>query len=302
MTGLARALGALVLVAPVLGGCATYDMLKAPPAVDKPIAVAVAADGASGWSDLPIGVYRVPNTDVIIAGHQSGGGIGMLFGIVGVVAEDAIETSAGHDKVKDQLAALTIDLKPQAAMLARAAVASGRYGTVFTATPAPDSPVLSITPYTVITYVNDTDVRPYVIVKAELKGGGQKWSTRYIASHGAPLPLSGANSLTADGGAALKAATARDLERAIAVMLDDVANRHPRDGKTMVYVETGFPFLRQRMAITGDKLGEDDATVVFAPKVADAIVFAGIDIIDKAVVTVRPATPDDKAKMLDEGK
>ena len=45
----------------------------------------VAAGAASGWSDLPIGVYRVPATNVIRSGSPAAIGAGIakvLFGVV----------------------------------------------------------------------------------------------------------------------------------------------------------------------------------------------------------------------------
>jgi len=38
---------------------------------------------------------------------------------------------------------------------------------------------------------------------------------------------------------------------------------------------------------------------VFAPKIGDALVMAGVHVLDKSVTTYRAATKDDKFKLLD---
>lgn len=304
MTFSRRALAILFLAAPALAGCATYDFSKPPPAQSQPIAVTVSGVGPSGWTDLPIGVYRIPSTNVIIAGHQSGAGIGMMFGVVGVLAADAIGTAKGKRAVGDAQDALQqVDLVPQANDIARQALASGRYGQAFATAADAAGPVLEVTPYTVITFANDTEVRPYVILKASLKpsaAGKASWTTRYIASTGAPLPLAGDNSLTADSGKLLKSMLTRDLTLAINAMLDDVATRRGRDDNRQVYVETAVPYVKQRFALTGLQLADDSGALVFLPHVADANVFAGVEIVDDTVAPHRPAAAEDKIKLLDD--
>ena len=99
----------------VLGGCATYDLTKAPPAETQPIAITYSSEGPSGWTDLPLGAYRVPNSDVIVSGHEKGG-IGMLFGVVGVLAQEKrSERARPEADVKGGGAAMQINLLPQAA-------------------------------------------------------------------------------------------------------------------------------------------------------------------------------------------
>ncbi|MBK7283089.1 MAG: hypothetical protein IPI83_00600 [Sphingomonadales bacterium] len=60
-----------------------------------PTAIVFSEKGANGMSDLPMGVHRIPDSDVVISGHQGGGGIGMLFGVVGVLVQSSINADAG---------------------------------------------------------------------------------------------------------------------------------------------------------------------------------------------------------------
>jgi hypothetical protein len=293
-----RLFGVALLMA--LGGCATYDRMNAPPAPAQPIVLNISGEGASGWNDVTIGTYTVPDSDVVISGYQRGNA-GFLFGVIGVLAQDAIQSSNGAAAVKNVRNALTLHLAPQTVALTQKAIASGAYGQAFSAPGDAGGPKLTVVPYVVLTFVNDTDVMPYVILKTTLSGTGHDWTTRYIASSGQPTVLEGENSLTADGGKKLKAALDRDLDWAVKAMLDDIANHRPRDPAHMIYVETGVPFIRQRMGLPGFELSEDGETLVYVPKVADAVVFSGVFVLDKAAVAYRPATPDDKGKMLDTG-
>jgi hypothetical protein len=299
-----RALSLVFLAAPVmLAGCATYDFSKPPPAQSQPISVSFSNEGPNGWTDLPIGTYRVPNSTVIIAGQLKNPGIGMMFGLVGVLAENSVGASEGKHAVSDVQAALQVDLTQQAGALTQQAMTSGRYGQAFSAAADANGPTLVVSPYTVITFVNDTEVRPYVILKATLKpsaSGGNLWTTRYIASSGKPVQLAGENSLTANSGQLLKDAQALDLQRAVNAMLDDVATRRGRDQNTQMYVETSVPYVRQRFGLTGVQLSDDGGALVFLPHVADANVFAGVEILDESVTLHRPATADDKVKALDD--
>jgi hypothetical protein len=291
----------LVLVTPMmLGGCATYDLMKPPPAQTQPISITFSNAGPNGWTDLPIGTYRVPNSNVIVSGQQHGDGA--MFGLLGVLAADAIGTTAGKHRVGDAQSALLIDLVPDATTLTHEAIASGRYGQAFTTATDASGPVLEVDPYTVITFSNETDARPAVILKATLKTSAQDekpWFTRYMAFTSIATPLNGDNSLTANNGTLLKASIATNLKRAVNAMLDDVATRRGRDQNNQIYLETPLPFVKQHFALTGAELSDQDGALVFLPKIADANVVAGVSIVDDSVPH-RAATPDDKIKLLDD--
>jgi hypothetical protein len=285
-------LGALFLSA----GCASFDMIKQPPVLKQPISIAYSEEGPSGWTDLPVGAYRVPKTNVIISGHQSSAiGAAGLFGVVGILAADAVEAGVGASRVKDSETALHIDLTQQATLDTRTIVAADRFRQSFTLA-ASNGPTLVVTPFTVITFVDDKDVQPYVILKIRLWNGqsaGGSWTTRYISTVGKPAPLVGENSFTSNGGELLKTTLNSELERAISAMLNDVVNRPPRDDKNLVTIETGVPYQQQPLVLTGYKIAEDANSVVFAPQIADMSIVAGIFVLDKSVTVYRDAKAND---------
>ena len=298
----ARLLALALIVPPFLAACSASVITVPPPALPQPISVVYSEEGASGWNDVTVGTYRVPNTSVFISGHQSGG-VGFLFGAVGVLAQDASQASAGGNTVKGSQDALHVDLVPQARAITQKLLASGRFGQTFAANPAPDGPVLTVTPYVVITTLNDTEARPYVILKASLKGAPPPgWSTRYIASEGKKLPISGDNSWTANDARLLHQALTEDLDNAIAAMLEDLAARPLRDDAKLLYVEAGYPFIRPRWGVQGYKMSENDKFITFVPKLGPAMVMSGVHVLDKSTISSRPAGKDDKFQVLEEGK
>src|SRR5688500_11756095 len=90
-----------LVVALLLGGCATFEYTKPAPAQTQPISVKMSGEELSGLTDVPVGSYRVPNSQVIITGHQKSPAGGMMFGLLGVAAAHASGGSTGADTVKD---------------------------------------------------------------------------------------------------------------------------------------------------------------------------------------------------------
>jgi hypothetical protein len=299
----AKALCALFLfAAPFVSGCATYDRIKSPPAESAPISLVYGNEGASGWNDLPIGVHRVPNTDVIIAGHSQGAGIGLAFGLVGVLAADAIGTANTAQAVANVENALRIDLRPEVKAATQKLLESGRYGSTFGKDGS--GPSLVVDPYAILTFEDDTNVRPTVFLKVTLKNSANAvWETRYLAPAGKAFPITGEASLTADGGRLLHQLIGEETDRAVGFMLDDVANRYAREGDDRkIYFETHLPFVREKFGLVGSLLVDDGKVVAVAPKIADVNVFSGILVFDKSAMTYRPATKDDAVHVVDDSK
>lgn len=275
-------------------GCASFEMTKPAPAQSQQINVKLSGEDLSGWSDLPIGTYRVPESHVIISGHQKGAEVGAMFGLIGVAIAHAANSNAGANAVKDAESALRIKLDAplMAEVTKQAAQAplSGKFSTT-----AGTSSTLTVTPGLVLTYLESSDVRPFVVLKVNLAGADNKsiWSTRYIVSTGASRPLTGAGSWAEADGAALKANVQTSLEQGVKVMLADVSNPYKRDDDVMSTVEGQFPFMKQRLQIKGYKLTEDERYMAFIPKLGDVMVFAGVNVLDKEHAHGREATKDD---------
>jgi hypothetical protein len=280
----------------LLGGCASFNRAKPAPHESQPITVKFTTADLSGWTDLPMGTYRVPDSQVIISGHQKGGATGLLFGVVGVAVQGAVNSNAGKNTTKGAGDVLHISLTSQAQGVADAMIAGDPFAKIFSSDTNAAGPSLVISSAVIMTFVNDTDVLPYVVLKATLtepKATAPSWTTRYIASAGLPRPLTGDQSWTSDGGNDLRNTLTVELQRAIRFMLLDVASPYPRDDKKLTMVQGHFPFMKQRLETVGYELAEDQQSISFVPKLGDVIVFSGVNIMEKSTTQYRPAEKSD---------
>jgi hypothetical protein len=184
---------------------------------------------ASGWTDMPIGVHRIPETSVYVSGHQGAAGIGALFGPIGLAAAHAAAQSTGEKKAGDP-AALRIDIAAEADRVLKEELDRRREVARFATAGDRADATLEIVPFIVLTFIGEERVRPWVVLKARLLdlGGDEKWKTRYITSLGAPRPLTGDTGWTSDGGQPLRSVIDRSLKRGIDVMLRDAVGALPR--------------------------------------------------------------------------
>jgi hypothetical protein len=289
---------ATILAALMLSGCATFKMTEPAPAQSQPVAVKFTDAELSGWSDLPVGAHRVPDSQVIVSGHQKGGASGMLFGLIGVAVQHAVNESIGDNATEGAREAMRITLTRRGQEIADELVAT-RYQARFAEADQPGAK-LSVSSAVIVTFVGEEDVRPYVLLKASIGEGKQQvWSTRYIASTGKARPLTGEGGWTAES---LLASVDGSLRKAIDVMLRDVSQPYPRDAAAMTTVEGWFPYVKQQLQVVGYTLGEDEDSIYFVPKLGDVVVFSGVNIMDKAVTSHRPAGKKDAFKVVADNR
>ena len=296
MISLTRSIAAWVAASALLalGGCASFEYTKAAPKQEQPVTLKAAGDELSGWTDLPLGVYRVPDSHVIISGHQKGQGAALLFGLVGVAAMHLGNASAGADAIRAAEQQLHIKLDAPLDAAIRDVIASD-HGRAFTLAEQSGQKKLLVTPALVLSFVTTDTLRPYVVLKASLVGSDPKplWTTRYIASTGQPRPLLGEGGWLQDDGAELRKAVQTNLSVAMRTLASDVAHPYARDDERLVMVQGNFPYIKQRLQAVGYSLAEDDRYLTFIPKLGDVLVFAGINVFDKSVITFRAANKDD---------
>jgi hypothetical protein len=267
------------------------------PSFDGPTQIEFSTDQVSKWTDLPLGTYRVPNSDLIISGHQKGGAAPMLlFGLVGVAVQSGINASQGKNAMASAEQALTFSIDEEAKAKLLAAMADPAYTGKFTAD-ATAGRKFEVTGAVVMSFANEQDVLPYVTLRVKLMGNEGKsklWTTRYIASTGARRPLVGEGSWTENDGAALRPQVSRLLDLAIGTMLKDIANPYPREEASLTNVHGYFVHVNKPLQVVGYKLAEEEGRMLFLPKLGTTIVFAGVNIIDTDSVWQQPAGKKDK--------
>src|SRR5437870_9484813 len=110
-----------VIAAPAAAAPETGD---APAQAPSPTRIVYSDEGMSRMSDLPMGVHRIPDSNVIVSGHQKGGGLGMLFGIVGVAIQSSANASGGTARVRSVEDDLRFDATAKATELTGAMLAA----------------------------------------------------------------------------------------------------------------------------------------------------------------------------------
>src|SRR5258706_14697021 len=107
----------------------------AAPTEASPTTIVYPGKGPSGWTDLPMGAHRIPDSNVIISGHQKGGGIGILFCVVGVLVQSTANADAGRRAVGNVQDRLRFDVAAKAAEMTGTIVAGDAYRQKFTLSP-----------------------------------------------------------------------------------------------------------------------------------------------------------------------
>jgi len=253
-----------------------------------PTTIVYSDEGMSRMNDLPMGVHRIPDSNVIISGHQKGGGIGMLFGVVGMAIQSSANASGGTARVRSVEDDLRFDATAKATELTGAMLAAdGKFGQRFTLQAADN--MLNVSPYIVITFQNETEVRPYIVLKTKLYTAGDQSpkAQKYFCCEGKALPLTGANGLAENGGAGLKALLTAELETAIRVMLQDRAQPYIRDKEQRITVKGYLPFVGKPFKMKGYDLGHfNDYTLIDFP--SGMLVFGGVNIAEPGSLEVQP--------------
>ncbi|MFM5886349.1 MAG: hypothetical protein ACKOQ3_13665 [Novosphingobium sp.] len=251
-----------------------------------PTAIVFSEKGANGMSDLPMGVHRIPDSNVVVSGYQGGGGIGMLFGVVGTLVQSSINAGTGTAKVRDVEDDLRFDVRAKAIDMVSTAMASDRFKSAFTLTPQPDGSTMTITPYVVLTFVKKTeDLRPYIVLKTKVATGSDSGKTiKYFCCEGKPLPLA---TLTENDGARLKEMLTAELDTAVNVMLLDRSQPFPRNDEAKIKTNGLLPFIGKPMKWGGFDLGpyKDYRLVEFRGGI---FVFSGVNIVEPDGLEITP--------------
>jgi hypothetical protein len=242
--------------------------------------------GANGMSDLPMGVHRIPDSNVVISGQQ--GGVGMLFGVVGMLVQSSINAADGAGKVRNVEDDLRFDVRARAIEMTNTIMAGDKFRTAFTLTPQPGSSTMTVSPYVVLTFVKKTqDVRPYVVLKTKVTDGttGDKGKAiKYFCCEGKALPLA---SLTENNGALLKQILTDELGTALDVMLLDRSQSFPRNDEAKVATNGFLPFVGKPLKWRGFDMGryKDYNLIEFR---GGAIVFSGVNIVEPGALEITP--------------
>ncbi len=251
-----------------------------------PTTIVFSEKGANGMSDLPMGVHRIPDSNVVVSGYQGGGALGILFGVVGLLVQSSINTEAGTGKVRNVEDDLRFDVRAKAIEMTSAIVAGDKFRSAFTLTPQQGGDTMTVTPYVVLTFVKKTDdVRPYIVLKTKVATGSDSGKTiKYFCCEGTALPLA---SLVENNGARLKALLTAELDTATNVMLLDRSQPFPRNDEAKLATNGLLPFLGKPVKWRGFDLGryKDYNLIEFR---GGMFVFSGVNIVEPGGLEITP--------------
>lgn len=271
-------------------GC-THALSQPMPDTKGQLALKVLNERPSTMSDMPMGVYQIPDTSVYVSGHQGSAGVGMLFGIIGVAAAHAAAQNTAERKTQDVTNQLRVDLRSITEQVVVGEVARRADSGRFAPAGAAGAGTIEIIPYLVVNFIGEDRVRFWVALKASLRdaSGGEKWKTKYHAGVGEARPLTGPDGWASEDGSRVREVVGRNLHLAVDALLRDASGTLPRGTGRTVTIKTQWiwmkPFFESKAAV----LEETDDTLTVLPDVMDGLVFAGVNILDKKAITVEAA-------------
>ncbi len=243
-----------------IGGCISQGAPRTDIGHGQAIVIDYTRDDISSWSDMPMGTYRVPNSQVLVSGYQKGNTIAIVLGVAGAMAA-ATDTSGGKAAVQGSEEALRISLTQTAQANLAGMLQTSAFSKEFTLQPNSNATVLHVSSNIVLQFLENGNVVPFVILKGKLID---------------PLNVSSS------------------LERALLVMLTDVSSPFPRDDARKSAADGYFPFMKERLQVVGYSLTEGTDWIAFSPKIVGTSLLAGVNIMDRSVTKIRVATKDDR--------
>ena len=255
-----------------------------------PTSIFITDKGPNGMSDLPMGVKRIPDSNIVVSGHQKGGPLGLLFGVVGMAIQSAANTDAGGKRTNDIQDALRFDVTGRSKELATSILAEEAFSGSYTLATEESPSAVSVVPYIVLTFVNQTDVRPYIVLKTKLDPGADKDKPRtikYFCCEGPAMPLTGEGSLTENNGEKLKALLNTELETAQRIMLLDRRQPFARNDDAKLDVNGSLPFVGKSFKWRGWDLGsfKDYRLIEFRGGI---LVFGGVHAVEPGALEITP--------------
>ncbi|MFT3733467.1 MAG: hypothetical protein QM776_00240 [Rhodocyclaceae bacterium] len=271
-------------------GCASTGFSQTPPPISKKVVIQVTPEPYSSWTELPAGTYSIPDSQVVISGHQSNSVVqGLMLGPLGMQLANA---SAGANLVKDYERRLQIKLDKKLQEVAHQEISKQSDASIFQLQATPDASTLIIKPLLVMALVSKEEFRPSIILNVALHDGGRKsWETRYIFASDIQRPMLGANGWLAEDGT-LASVVEEGLRQATNVMLTDLSKPFPRDENARISVDLFTPFNSPKMQLVGLKMAETGTTLVFTPLWGTPGI-GGVYVLEKRAIRFRPATKDE---------
>lgn len=295
LSGVRACLSFAVLALAIASECAAREPNEPMPQSGRPIGLRFDDEPIGG---LPMGAYRVPDSEVIVSGrqnrdwetipgtHMDASPLSLLIGEVVGTHHDAAAVegleAALHRHLGDELRRdVTAGLADPAVSERISVPGSGPFA----------GDIVEVSHAIILTFVDGPKAVPFVQVSALLRdaNGHPLWRGTYSAQTGAERALDGDDGWLAHGGAAFDASVSASLAQAVKVLLADLAHPLARDPEKIAQVRTNLPYRTEAFYVVGYLLAEDECYWTITVQSRREQVTPGIAIVDKSLTDARPA-------------
>jgi hypothetical protein len=268
-----------------LSACATFNHIQPYPSAPGPITVSVGSAPLSKMNELPLGAFYDEPHRIVVSGHQKGVGVGMMFGLVGVLVADSANKSAAENRFGGDVTRMATDLTE----ITRGELAREQAERKMADTLLPGAGgQLVVTPFAVFTVNKAGNARLYAMLKAELKGTADsepRWSVRYFARAAGEHPIAGSDSWSVTGRYAAGIKTA--LQRAVSALFDEMQGRYTTERKTLA--KGRFAYFADDVELRVIIVHDERDFVIGRLAVGDVMVMSGTQVMDRADFTFKDA-------------
>ncbi len=285
--------GLALVVAQLVVGCATYKNVAPFPAQSGVTTITVPEKSEFGMNDRPVGGYYDEKSRIMVTGHQKGMLTGMLFGVVGVLATDAINKSSAKSKYGDNAATVQFDQVAEARAEIDRQLATGQYAAFAVA--GSNDRRIEIHPRAQFAIAKDGSTRLYALWNVRLldKADQVLWQGRYFASAHEVMPLNNTDGWFS--GTHYADGLHEAMSRAAWALLGDVGGVF-KEGRT-VKVKGRMAWLNEPLfELPGIVLTETDDHIVVRLLAGDALLCSGTHVFRKGEVTIVDAKVKDPRK------
>jgi hypothetical protein len=291
-----RLLIALTLLG--VGGCASYNMVEAPPKPKQTIEVRVSSSAKSIPNFVQMHPLPESSTFILVRLDAQSDSAGVVAGGVAGLAIAAGSFASAKERVREAITGNERNLMVDLVALTSATVdakikelAVGNELRIGAGAVAKGTQSLSLLSYVVLAYVSTSLVRPFVFVDAVLndENGSEVWEARYIGTTNEVRTLTGDKSWSADSGKPLREGVAQAAEHALSTAVRDFSGKLPRADVRDAVIVTGLFVYAEREFSWPVKLVEaNDKTIVIVTKDRGGPWYGGIYSLPKEFVRIRP--------------
>lgn len=271
-------LGLALLLAATFSGCASFNHIANYPTPSAKANVAVVAKPLSKMSELPVGAYYDDKREIVISGHQKGLGVGMLFGVVGVLVADATNKSSAESRFGASAQSSATDLVALTNAALDQTIAAGKAPQWTTNA---GSAQLQLSPHAVFTVMDSGKARLYAMLSAQVpgvSGSDPKWSVRYFVRAPGEYTIEGADGWMTQN--RFKEAMTAAFVRAVQLCADDCHGK--LTGTKKMKAKGRFAMVNVDFELPVIVVHEDDDTVVGRLAVGDAMIMSGTHALNRS--------------------